>query len=353
MPRKVTIKPVPFTQAIDYAKQRNVVLPDVYYGKLSAQQRVQATTIAGLSQLSQIQEVIGKLNSVLENGGTFQSFLEDVEDGSVDLGLSKSRLDNIFRTNIQTSYNRGRYEQQSRNTALRPYLMYDAVNDGRTRPTHLAMDNVILPFNDPWWSTHYPPNGYRCRCTVISLTASQAKARGGVTQNPPIANPDEGFDINPGIDYLSNSKALLNKATTQAEVDTAIASAQIAQASKLIHDAAALSDNQMGNRTWLKAFSSSSDADFKEYVQSVGAAAEGLAQEQLRINYANAKVFEDKYALSAVLNNPERYGTDPITVDIVRAIRVLVAKGASPDFEFFVAANPDIWKKWLKILESA
>jgi hypothetical protein len=78
--------------------------------------------------------------------------------------------------------------------------MYDAINDSRTRPNHLLMDNTILHRDDPWWKTHYPPCGYRCRCTVISLTEAQAQKR-GVSVVAPQVDPDEGWDFNPGEDY--------------------------------------------------------------------------------------------------------------------------------------------------------
>jgi hypothetical protein len=28
----------------------------------------------------------------------------------------------------------------------------------------------VLPVDHPWWKTHYPPNGWRCRCRAISLS---------------------------------------------------------------------------------------------------------------------------------------------------------------------------------------
>jgi hypothetical protein len=83
--------------------------------------------------------------------------------------------------------------------------MYDAINDSRTRPNHTAMDNTILHRDDPWWRTHYPPCGYRCRCTVISLTEKQAQKR-GVSAAAPQVDPDEGWDFNPGTDYTAGIK---------------------------------------------------------------------------------------------------------------------------------------------------
>ncbi|MCB2379813.1 hypothetical protein LGH70_19610 [Hymenobacter sp. BT635] len=46
-------------------------------------------------------------------------------------------------------------------------LQYETVGDSRVRPEHKAWDSITLPKSDPWWLTHYPPNGWLCRCTVI------------------------------------------------------------------------------------------------------------------------------------------------------------------------------------------
>jgi SPP1 gp7 family putative phage head morphogenesis protein len=189
-----------FQEALDYAKSRSVVLPEEYYGKLVGVQRQQATTIAGLTTLEQIKFVIDLVSAALKDGMTFKQFQELVAGGEQELGLPAHRLDNVFRTNLQTAYNRGRWEQQKRVANSRPYLMYDAINDSRTRPNHTAMDNTILHRDDPWWATHYPPCGYRCRCTVISLTEKQAQKR-GLTVKAPDVDPDEGWDFNPGEDY--------------------------------------------------------------------------------------------------------------------------------------------------------
>ena len=198
-----------FLEAIAYAQSRGVVLPDIYYSVLVGTQRAKATSIAGLAALEQIKFVIDLVTSALKNGSTFKEFQNSVKTGAVKVDLPAYRLDNIFRTNIQVAYNRGRWEQQKRAATSRPYLMYDAINDGRTRPNHTAMDGVVLHRDDPWWRTHYPPCGYRCRCTVISLSEAQAQKR-GVTPAPPQIDPDEGWSFNPGEEYARALDSALN-----------------------------------------------------------------------------------------------------------------------------------------------
>jgi SPP1 gp7 family putative phage head morphogenesis protein len=225
-------KNIGYKEAIDYAHARNIVLPDEYYGKLVGVQRSQAVSVAGLASIEQIRFVVDQLEKTLKEGKTFKDFQDAVKANTLGIELPKHRLDNIFRTNVQAAYARGRWEQQTKVASTRPFLMYDAINDGRTRPHHHAMDGVIRPRTDPWWTTHYPPNGYRCRCTVISLSAAQAEKRGGPTQVlPDGAEPDEGWDYNPGADYLPPVKKAVEKAITKVvtQVPSATAVAQKAQ----------------------------------------------------------------------------------------------------------------------------
>lgn len=169
---------VNFNEAIAYVISRNTVLPDKYYKNMTGLQRHQSVSIAGLTQLEQVDFIIKQMQKALATGMTFADFVKAVERGQIGVDLPKHRLDNIFRTNIQSAYNRGRWYQQQRLKKHRPYLMYDAINDNRTRPNHRALDGVIRHMDDSFWDTHYPPLGYRCRCHVRSLTEEQALAKG-------------------------------------------------------------------------------------------------------------------------------------------------------------------------------
>ena len=59
-----------------------------------------------------------------------------------------------------------------------PYLRYVAVQDARTRPDHMAWHGTVLPVGHPWWATHNPPNGWRCRCTVVQLAERDLRRYG-------------------------------------------------------------------------------------------------------------------------------------------------------------------------------
>lgn len=45
-------------------------------------------------------------------------------------------------------------------------LEFDAVIDSRTSDLCRSLNKTILPIDDPFWKTYYPPNHFRCRSTV-------------------------------------------------------------------------------------------------------------------------------------------------------------------------------------------
>lgn len=202
---------VKFIEAIAYALNREVVLPDNYYNVMTPIQRQQAVSIAGLGQTEQIKHVMGLVNDQLDSGGTFADFQKAVKDGDIDINLPRHRLDNIFRTNIQGAYGRGRWYQQQQNKDERPYLMRDGINDIRQRPAHRVLNGVVRHIDDPFWQKHYAPDGYRCRCIMRSLTESQAQAK-GITDDGDLPNVPNDKDWIGGTpaQYTGNMNKLVN-----------------------------------------------------------------------------------------------------------------------------------------------
>ena len=184
------MQPVTFLEALEYAHSKNIVLPAEFYS-MDLKTRQMATTVSFLSSLEQIETVIKAVNKSIASGGTFKDFQDLIAESEII--LPKHYLDNVFRTNIQNAYGHGRWQQQQRNKAKRPYLMYSAINDSRVRPAHLALNRIVLPIDDPFWLTHYPPLSFRCRCTVIALTEKQA-LKYGITPDDKLPEVAEALD---------------------------------------------------------------------------------------------------------------------------------------------------------------
>ncbi len=54
-------------------------------------------------------------------------------------------------------------------------LRYSTVGDARVRQSHQDLNGTTLPANSPFWATHYPPNGWGCRCDVDVVPNAKPK----------------------------------------------------------------------------------------------------------------------------------------------------------------------------------
>ena len=92
--------------------------------------------------------------------------------------LSPSRLRTIFTTNVFTAQSAARYIQLKYLADEDTYWQYVTVDDDRVRPAHQLLHNRVFHCEDVFWETHYPPNGFNCRCVVVSLDADEVKKLG-------------------------------------------------------------------------------------------------------------------------------------------------------------------------------
>jgi SPP1 gp7 family putative phage head morphogenesis protein len=190
---------VPFAEAIAWARERKAVLPAEFYGARLQAVRARSFAVTGLATLDQVQQVADAAAQATASGQTFRDWQRAVlaaDQGGELFALGKARRELVFRNAVQTNYGIGRTIQQRENAAARGYLMWDAINDSRTRPTHAAMDGHIAPIDDPIWQRWSPPAGHRCRCTRIALTEAQARARGYPKAEPGV-EPDAGWSGDP------------------------------------------------------------------------------------------------------------------------------------------------------------
>lgn len=213
-------------QAIGYFKAKGLK-PTFSYAEMLDYQHDQAFTIAKMMNVDMLGQVRASLDSALASGQTFKDWADTVtpilqsggwwgrkqvvdpltgQEVVAQLG-SPWRLETIFRTNMQQAYAAGAWQEIEAQKEIAPFLMYDAVDDFRTRPLHASWDRTVLPVTNAWWNSHYPPNGYNCflPTTPISgavVAASKASyageaveietergARLSVTPNHPIATP--------------------------------------------------------------------------------------------------------------------------------------------------------------------
>lgn len=84
------------------------------------------------------------------------------------------RLEHIFRQNMRTARAAGQWERIQRTKTALPYLLYLLGPSERHRPEHAALHGLLLPVDDPFWQTHFPPNAHGCKCFVRQVTSREA-----------------------------------------------------------------------------------------------------------------------------------------------------------------------------------
>jgi SPP1 gp7 family putative phage head morphogenesis protein len=71
----------------------------------------------------------------------------------------------------------GQWQKYDSEKEQLPYLTFKTVGDGRVRDSHSLLDGATYPVDDPFWSTYFPPIGWRCRCRVIQSRKPGPKAK--------------------------------------------------------------------------------------------------------------------------------------------------------------------------------
>jgi len=137
---------------------------------------IRAAVESALAEGTTFQQFKKELTPILKSKGWWGQVLDD-EGNVVQLG-SPYRLRTIYEVNMQTAYMAGRYQEQMELADERPYWMYVAVMDSRTRPSHAALNGLVFKNDDPFWDSFYPPNGWRCRCRVRTLSEFKLKKMG-------------------------------------------------------------------------------------------------------------------------------------------------------------------------------
>lgn len=206
---------VPFKEAIEYFRDK-LRLPTARWTDLWQGQHARAFVVAGAMNDDLLRDFQSAILKAIEQGTTLEEFRRDFDRIVAAHGWSykggrnwRSRL--IYQVNLRMAYAAGHWGQAQRTKKRRPYLRYVAVQDERTRPQHRTWHGTVLHVDHEWWKTHYPPNGWNCRCNVVSLSERDLKRFGfKVSESPP---PGET------VDHTINTAAGPTKVTVPEGID--------------------------------------------------------------------------------------------------------------------------------------
>ena len=161
---------------------------------------VDAAIVEGISP----QEFEKRLTPILQKAGWWGEKERVVKSTgeivTVKLG-SPQRLALIYDVNVRTAYAAGRWQRMQDNKDSHGILVYRTMQDGRVRPLHRAWDGTALPIDHPLWQTHYPPNGFRCRCLVYAVDddgLDNLKKHGVISEKAPTIAERDWFNRKTG-----------------------------------------------------------------------------------------------------------------------------------------------------------
>lgn len=184
---------MPFNKAVDAFRDK-LNLPTASWTDIYEGQHARAFVVAGAMKEDLLNDFRASVDKVIAEGMSLKDFRRDFDQIVSKHGWGynggrnwRSRV--IYETNLYQSHNAGRYAQMQQVKRTRPFWQYvhnDAVE--HPRPEHVAWDGLVLDADDPFWQTHYPQNGWGCKCRVRTLSRRDMERLGKTA-------PDEAPEI--------------------------------------------------------------------------------------------------------------------------------------------------------------
>lgn len=204
---EISLEPLPPEEAIKFFKDK-VIIPAKEFYDLESWARARAFTVSHVTKAEVLIDIHEAINIAIEEGMTLSDFRAGLKDIAVQrgwVGTNPWHENNIFRTNIQTAYSKGRWDQME---PMQDKFMgqFNAVMDDRTTEVCSDLNGKIYPLDSPFWNVYMPPNHFQCRSAVIPIYISEIERKGlevqsGITEV--LHKPGKGFDVNPAkVPYI-------------------------------------------------------------------------------------------------------------------------------------------------------
>lgn len=218
----------PFAEQVAFF-ERKVSVPTAGWWDLQRGDHSHGFMVAGAFKADLLADLRGIVQAAIERGTPLEQFRKQFDaivekHGWVYKGGRNWRTRIIYETNIRQSFNAGRIAQLTSPTMARarPYWQYRHNDKGHSknpRPLHQSWNGKVLRWNDPWWKTHTPMNGWGCKCGIRSLSEADLKDMGKTGPDqapydgtylwtaPDGARHEIPAGIDPGFDYSPGAEA--------------------------------------------------------------------------------------------------------------------------------------------------
>jgi len=183
----------PFREQIDFLQQKRGKPTRVWTDAMRGVHD-RSFVIAGATDLAMLSDFQTALADAMKNGTTLETFREEFDQIAAKYGWAYKgergwRTRVIYETNMRTSTMAGRLKQMRDPDVLklRPIWQYrhgETRSPRSPREKHKAWHGLCLRHDDPFWNTHFPPNGWLCSCGVRTLSMRDLKKLGKDAPDP-------------------------------------------------------------------------------------------------------------------------------------------------------------------------
>jgi len=180
----VNFASLPFDEAIKFFRQK-VSLPTEAWTDIWEGMHSRAFVVAGGMKSELLSDLRAAVDRGISEGTTITGFRKAFDETVKKNGWSYKgsrgwRTATSFNTNVRTAYAAGHYEQMTAPAVLkaRPFWRYVGGLSEHPRALHLKWSGTVLRADDAWWHTHYPPNGWGCKCMVVSHSSAELERDG-------------------------------------------------------------------------------------------------------------------------------------------------------------------------------
>ena len=189
---------LPFDEAIAFFRKK-LNLPTETWLDIWQEMHARAFVVAGAMKKELLEDLREAVEKGIAEGTTIEAFRESFDEmiqkyGWAFNGGKAWRTAVIFNTNLSVGYSVGHYRQMMDPAVrrARPLWRYVASSAANPREEHKKWYNLVLPSDDPWWVTHYPPNGWGCHCGVVNHSKREVDRLKKEGMNIQEIRPDDG-----------------------------------------------------------------------------------------------------------------------------------------------------------------
>jgi SPP1 gp7 family putative phage head morphogenesis protein len=177
--------PVPHQEAIAFLRAKPVLAKSVF-DRLVPELKARAFTIAGVEAANVLQSVRDRIAELPEGGNwdtLKREIVDDISPWLVDpaatgdardaqVAAANRRAELLLRLHGFQAYQAAAWRVMDEQRDLFPWWKYITMEDAFVRPSHAVLDGLVLEHDHPFWTEHFPPWDWGCRCQVIPLSAA-------------------------------------------------------------------------------------------------------------------------------------------------------------------------------------